>query len=163
MKALLREACHKINRSEEKCMEEAGYRGIRKRYRTILTQGEREMPPIPRRTGGRRGRIAKSDAHNLHERLRTHEEAVLRFLSDPDVGFTNNAGERCIRMSKVKMKVSGCFRTRKYAEMYCRISSYLQSMAAVGYNPLTAITIALAGGAAELVGQTETPITDEDG
>ena len=162
MKSLLREACHTINQSEEKCMDEAGYRGIRKRYRTILTQGKKEMPPIPRRTSGRRGRIAKSDAHNLHERLKIHEEAVLRFLSDPDVSFTNNAGERCIRMSKVKMKVSGCFRTFKYAQAYCRISSYLQSMAAVGYNPQTAITIALAGGAADMVGETEIPITDED-
>ena len=42
-------------------------------------------------------------------------------------------------MSKVKQKVSGCFRTRKYAEAYCRISSYLQSMANQGYNPLVAI------------------------
>ena len=58
-------------------------------------------------------------------------------------------------MSKVKMKVSGCFRTFKYAQAYCRISSYLQSMAAVGYNPQTAITIALAGGAADMVGDTE--------
>ena len=39
-------------------------------------------------------------------------------------------------MSKVKQKVSGCFRTRTYAEAYCRISSYLQSMANQGYNPL---------------------------
>ena len=34
--------------------------------------------------------------------------------------------------------------TRKYAEAYCRISSYLQSMANQGYNPLVAIQIALA-------------------
>ena len=50
-----------------------------------------------------------------------------------------------LRMSKVKQKVSGCFRTRRYAEAYCRISSYLQSMANQGYNPLVAIQIALAG------------------
>ena len=54
-------------------------------------------------------------------------------------------------MAKVKMKVSGCFRTRVYAEYWCRISSYLQSMAAMGYNPLVAIQIALAGRAAEMV------------
>ena len=54
-------------------------------------------------------------------------------------------------MAKVKMKVSGCFRTRIYAECWCRISSYLQSMAAMGYNPLVAIQIALAGRAAEMV------------
>ncbi|WP_374109975.1 transposase [Thiolapillus sp.] len=46
--------------------------------------------------------------------------------------FTNNRAERDLRMSKVKQKVSGCFRTRKYAEAYCRISSYLQTMANQG-------------------------------
>ena len=54
-------------------------------------------------------------------------------------------------MSKVKQKVSGCFRTGKYAHAYCRISSYLQSAAAQGYNPLVAIQIALAGNAANLI------------
>jgi transposase len=46
-------------------------------------------------------------------------------------------------MSKVKQKVPGCFRTRRYAEAYCRISSYLQTMAYRGYNPLAAIQMAL--------------------
>ena len=56
-------------------------------------------------------------------------------------------------MAKVKQKVSGCFRTRKYAEAYCRISSYLQSMANQGYNPLVAIQIALAGRAVDNMGE----------
>jgi transposase len=48
-------------------------------------------------------------------------------------------------MSKVKQKVSGCFRTELYAQAYCRISSYLQTMANKGYNPLIAVQLALAG------------------
>ena len=52
-------------------------------------------------------------------------------------------------MSKVKQKVSGCFRTRRYADAYCRISSYLQSMANQGCTPLAAIQIALAGRAVD--------------
>ena len=63
--------------------------------------------------------------------------------------YRHNRAERDLRMSKVKQKVSGCFRTRKYAEAYCRISSYLQSMANQGYNPLVAIQIALAGRAVD--------------
>ena len=93
--------------------------------------------------------MAKSDAHNLWERMHKHEIAVLRFAKHPDVAFTNNRAERDLRMAKVKQKVSGCFRTRKYAEAYCRISSYLQSMANQGYNPLVAIQIALGGRATE--------------
>ena len=63
--------------------------------------------------------------------------------------YRHDRAERDLRMSKVKQKVSGCFRTRKYAEAYCRISSYLQSMANQGYNPLVAIQIALAGRAVD--------------
>lgn len=48
-------------------------------------------------------------------------------------------------MSKVKQKVSGCFRIRQCAEAYCRISSYLQTMANKGYSPLVAIQLALSG------------------
>ena len=111
----------------------------------ILTQGAKELPATPPRSRGQRGRIAKSDAHNLHERLVQHEASVLRFLRDPDVSFTNNSAERTLRMAKIKIKVSGCFRTQAFGEYYARISSYLQSMAALGYNPLVAIQIALAG------------------
>ena len=145
MKKLLREACHKVNRSDTKTLTAAERRAMRKRYRTILTQGGKELPEIPPRPKGRRGRIAKSDAHNLHERLVKHEESVLRFMGEADVSFTNNSAEQKIRMAKVKIKVSGCFRTQHYAEAWCRISSYLSTMAALGYNPLIAIQIALAG------------------
>ena len=78
---------------------------------------------------------------------------MLLFANHPHVAFTNNRAERDLRMSKVKQKVSGCFRTRRYTEAYCRISSYLQSMANQGYNPLVAIQIALAGDAVKNLGE----------
>ena len=121
------------------------YKNLQKRFRNILTRGEKELPPIPPRQNGKRGRIAKSDAHNLWERLKQHETAVLLFAKLSHVAFTNNRAERDLRMSKVKQKVSGCFRVRKYAEAYCRISSYLQTMSNQGYNPLIAIQMALSG------------------
>jgi len=62
-----------------------------------LTRAEREMPPIPVRQGGRGGKVAKSDAHNLCERLRKHETAVLLFAKEPLVPFTNNRAERDLR------------------------------------------------------------------
>ena len=95
--------------------------------------------------------MAQCDARNLHDALVKYETEVLRFARDPDVPFTNHRAERDIRMAKVKQKVSGCFRTATCADAWCRISSYLQSMTRQGYNPLTAIEIALKGDAATMV------------
>lgn len=114
-------------------------------YRTILMMGEKELPPTPPKLNGKRGKLAKSDAHNLLERLQKHEASVLLFAHNPYVSFTNNRAERDLRMAKVKQKVSGCFRAEIYAQAYCRISSYLQTMANKGHNPLIAIQMALAG------------------
>jgi transposase-like protein len=145
MKRLLQEACARVAHSKRKKISARQYDNLQKRYRNILTRGEQELPPLPVRQNGKRGRIAKSDAHNLWERLKEHETAVLLFARDPHVSFTNNRAERDLRMSKVKQKVSGCFRKPQYAEAYCHISSYLQTMANRGYNPLVAIQLALSG------------------
>jgi hypothetical protein len=145
IKRLLQYTCAEVAKRDSKHLTDEEYKALRKRYRTILTRGEKELPPIPPRQNGKRGRVAKSDAHNLWERLKRHEAAVLLFAKLPHVPFTNNRAERDLRMSKVKQKVSGCFRTRQYAEAYCRISSYLQTMANRGYNPLVAIQMALSG------------------
>ena len=145
IKRLLKETCIKVSKSEEKKLSDGDYVNLQKRYRNIMTRGEKELPPIPSKPSGKRGKIAKSDAHNLWERIKVHEQAVLLFAKDPHVSFTNNRAERDLRMAKVKQKVSGCFRTLKYAQAYCRILSYLQTMANKGYNPLIATQIALAG------------------
>jgi transposase len=145
MQRLLLESAKQVANSAHKCLSEDDHLKLTKRYRVILARGAMELPPIPPRQEGQRGRVAKSDAHNLWERLARHEAAVLLFAKRPEVAFTNNRAERDLRMSKVKQKVSGCFRTRQYAEAYCRISSYLQTMAYRGYNPLLAIQMALSG------------------
>ncbi len=145
MKRLLQETCARVSKRKSKKLTRNEYANLQKRYRNLLTRGDKELPPIPARQNGKRGRIAKSDAHNLWERLKRYEVAVLLFAKYPHVPFTNNRAERDLRMSKVKQKVSGCFRTQKHAEAYCRISSYLQSMAYQGYNPMVAIQLAISG------------------
>ena len=64
-------------------------------------------------------------------------------------------------MAKVRQKVSGCFRTLRHAEAHCRISSYLQSMALLGYNPIAAIQIVLNGNAADMVEQPSQDATSD--
>jgi transposase-like protein len=145
MKRLLQETCKKVSKSTDKKLNKKELANLQKRYRNILTRGEKELPPIPPKPSGKRGKLAKSDAHNLWERLQLHEASVLLFAKDPHVPFTNNRAEQDLRMAKVKQKVSGCFRSEVYAHAYCRISSYLQTMASKGVNPLIAIQMALAG------------------
>jgi len=145
MKRLLQETCSKVTKNEAKKLSEKECANLQKRYRNILTRGDKELPPIPPKPSGKRGKLAKSDAHNLWERLKKHEDSVLLFAKDPHVAFTNNRAEQDLRMAKVKQKVSGCFRAEIYSHAYCRISSYLQTMANKGYNPLIAIQMALAG------------------
>ncbi|WP_404357144.1 IS66 family transposase [Methylotuvimicrobium sp. KM1] len=148
MKRLLQETCVTVSKSADKKLTVIELVNLQKRYRAILTRGEKELPVIPPKPSGKRGKLAKSDAHNLWERFKTHEAAILLFAKEPHVAFTNNRAEQDLRMAKVKQKVSGCFRAEEYAHAYCRISSYLQTMANRGYNPLIAIQMALAGNAA---------------
>jgi transposase len=141
----LQETCKKVSKNTDKKLNDKELANLQKRYRNILTRGEKELPPIPPRPSGKRGKLAKSDAHNLWERLKRHEASVLLFAKDSHVPFTNNRAERDLRMAKVKQKISGCFRSEVYAHAYCRISSYLQTMASKGINPLIAIQMAMAG------------------
>ena len=90
MAKLLRETCRKVSELDAKALDEAAFKAARKRYRTILTQAKRELPPTPARIDGKRGRVARSDAQNLHEALAKHEDEALRFAREPDVPFTNN-------------------------------------------------------------------------
>jgi transposase len=145
MKRLLKETALAVKQAPDKCLDDKQYAKLQKRYRAILTRAEKELPPIPPRPTGKLGRLAKPEACNLWERLKRHEQAVLLFARAPHVAFTNNRAERDLRMAKVKQKISGSFRTLHHPEAYCRITSYLQTMANQGYNPLIAIQMALAG------------------
>ena len=145
MKQLLKGACKKVSQRKRKKLMTKEYHALQASYQAIITQAKEELPAIPAKPKGQRGKMATSDAHNLWERLRDYACEVLLFAKDSHVSFTNNRAERDLRMSKVKQKVSGCFRTFKYAEAYCRISSYLQTMANKGHNPLIAIQMTLLG------------------
>jgi transposase len=108
-----------------------------KRYQRLLEAGVKANPP-PERTG-KRGRPKKTKGKNLVDRLDKYREAVLRFMRDFRVPFDNNRAERDLRMVKVRQKISGCFRTRRGAEMFCRIRGYISTARKQGENVLAAL------------------------
>ena len=116
-----------------------------RRYRSILRQADKECPPEKAAKSPTRGPQKKSKERNLIERLREYEEEVLRFMADPLAPFTNNQGERDIRMNKVQQKISGCFRSFEGAKVFCRIRSYLSTCKKNGIAPTEALSLLFGG------------------
>jgi len=87
----------------------------------------------------KRGRQKRRIGDNLAIRFLEHKHEVLRFLWDPQVPFTNNHAEQQLRMEKVRLKISGTFRSVQGAQHCYRIRSYLMTMRKQGHNVLTAL------------------------
>lgn len=118
-------------------------RDLRALYDAILAQALAENPIAP--PSGKRGRSKQSKATNLIGRLRDFSDDVWRFMTQPDVPFTNNLAEQTVRMPKVKQKVSGCFRTPQGAKNYCVIRSYCATMHKQGANIFESLVAAFKG------------------
>ena len=118
-------------------------RDLRHLFDAILTQAQMENP-IALSTG-KRGRVKQSKATNLIARLRDYSDDVWRFMTQPNVPFTNNCAEQAVRMPKVKQKVSGCFRTLQGAQTYCVLRSYAATMHKQGANVFESLVSAFKG------------------
>ena len=147
MQRLLRRTCHAGNL--------AGGQGVtltprliarfERCYDAILAQGLafHEAQPALRAAAGKarqRGRAPRRVGHNLLVRLRGRKPDVLRFLSDPDVPFTNNLAERDGRMMKLRRKISGGVRSEDGARDFAVIRTLLPTARKQGWNLLQAIT-----------------------
>jgi hypothetical protein len=57
----------------------------------------------------------------------------------------NNEAEQVIRMTKLRIKVSGCMRSMQGAQIFCTIRSYLATATRHGIGWLNALTLAAQG------------------
>lgn len=114
-----------------------------RRYDAALEAGAQANPP-PEPTG-KRGRPKRGKAGSLVDRLREHKDATLAFMDDFAVPFDNNQAERDIRMTKVREKISGCFRTPSGAERFCRIRGYIATLRKQGLPILSTLNQAIVG------------------
>lgn len=118
---------------------------IEQTYSRVLAEGfayHALLPPLPR---GERGKLKQRDGKNLLDRLKEKRDCVLRFLYDFTVPFTNNQGERDIRMVKLKQKIAGSFRTFFGGEVFCRVRSYISTARKQGWNILDSLVDAIRG------------------
>lgn len=147
MKALLLKIKRSVDqaRSEDRNeLSEKERENFYSAYKHLLEKGLREHP-LPVRKEKKRGRIKKSASRNLLERFDEYQEEVLIFMNDFKVPFDNNLAERDIRMTKVKQKISGCFRSKSGAECFSRIRGYISTTRKQGENLLSAIEQAILG------------------
>jgi len=113
------------------------------RYWAAVREGlalHRSLPPFDPSTHSKK-RKKQRPAHNLLLRFKTFKEATLRFLNDFEVPFTNNLAEQDLRMMKVKVKISGGFRTPSGAVDFARLRSVISTARKQGFNILNALTL----------------------
>jgi transposase len=116
--------------------------GFLARYWEILRQGlafHRNLPRLQRHPSNR-GRTKHRPGHNLLIRLHEFKDDVLRFLVDFSVPFTNNLAEQALRMMKVKMKISGAFRTFEAACDFAVVRSLVATGRKRGWNILQTLS-----------------------
>jgi transposase len=111
----------------------------RKLYGTLQRKKGRTKKPQPAES------VIRAAARKLASRLSNKREEILLFMQDFSVPFDNNQSERDLRMLKVKQKISGCFRTEKGAEEWCRLRNYFSTMRKQGRGVMETIRSVFAG------------------
>ena len=100
----------------ERCHDAVVADGLAYLHGATCSTKARPRGPPPRRVG-----------HNLLLRLIKRKADVLRFLTDPSVPFTNNLAERDGRMTKLRQKISGGFRSEQGAADFAVIRSLIST------------------------------------
>lgn len=119
------------------------YQRWRAKYWTLLRAGRKANPITPEQRAHPCAKQSKEQ--NLLDRLEGYDDAILAFLWNLDLPFTNNEAERAFRMMKVRMKISGCFRTFSGACRHARIRSYISTLRKHGLPVLEYLRRALDG------------------
>jgi transposase len=120
----------------ERALDGALLKRFDTRFWDILREGlafHRKLPCLPQAATGRPKR---RPGENLLRRLHQFKDETLRFLVDFDTPFTNNLAEQALRMMKVKMKISGAFRTFDAAQNFATLRSVIATARKQGWNIL---------------------------
>lgn len=124
----------KVREDEDKAeLTSSQIKSFTELYNQILDDGfelnERlDKDRFPENDTKKRGRKKQSKAKNLLDRFQKYADGILMFMYNLDVPFDNNLAERDIRMTKLKEKISGTFRSEKGANIFSRIRGYISTV-----------------------------------
>ncbi|MGO9902754.1 MAG: IS66 family transposase [Solirubrobacteraceae bacterium] len=145
MSTLLADAAQSVEQAKAKgatALSARALRQIHRRYRDVIATGYRENSEL---ADNATKKTKRTKAENLLLRLDTVEDDALRFAHDFRVPFTNNLAEQDIRMAKLQLKISGCWRTDTGAQRYLKIRSYLSTARKHHESPLAVLNQLTAG------------------
>lgn len=130
MRDCLRDACRAVAQARDRgetALSPAALQTFHARYWEAVREGMAFHRSLPRlkKAGPKSGRTKRRAGDNLLIRLHRFKDDVLRFLVDFEVPFTNNLAEQALRMMKVKMKISGGFRTCEGAQAFAALRSVI--------------------------------------
>ena len=115
---------------------------IERRYDEIIAEALAFLegePPLSPPKPGKKKRRKRRIGHNLALLLRDQKCAVLRFLTDVEVPFTNNEAERDLRMMRLRQKISGGFRSGRGAENFAILRSAITTARKQGWKIIEAM------------------------
>lgn len=108
-----------IGEAQKAEINKSNYLKYNQKFKQLLTN-------IPQSIDQQTKKLVKS--------LLKHQKYIFQFLLNPEIPHHNNGTERELRKSKVKSKVSGCFRTLKGFETYASILTFIQTARKQGQN-----------------------------
>src|ERR1035437_98445 len=118
--------CMKDCKARDAPLSQKEFSEWQKKYAKILRAGRQRNPLTAAQCAKKR--LKQSKEQNLLDRLEGYDDCILAFLWEMDLPFTNNEAERAFRMLKVRVKISGCFRTLAGARRHARILSYISTL-----------------------------------
>lgn len=140
----MKQATEEARTHGQSCLSPPALATFTARFVRLLSEGDQVHPRVPT-PAGKRGKAKQHPGRNLLDRLRKHQDAVLRFLNNLEVPFDNNLAEQDIRMVKVQQKVSGSFRSTQGAVSFCRIRGYISTLRKQGLHVFSALEATLRG------------------
>jgi transposase len=130
-------ACEDARRRGLKQVAPGRQRAFAARYDALVAEG---LAANPAPASGRKRDYLQRRSFNLVTAFATHRKAVLRYMYDLDVAWTNNQAERDLRPTKLHRKISGCFRSQAGAERFAHLRSYLSTTRKNGLPAIEALT-----------------------
>jgi transposase len=115
-------------------------------FHSIIKEGiQEDDEKSPKVFSKKTNKPQRSKALNLLLKLQKYDIETLAFIYDFEVPFDNNLAERDLRMQKLRQKISGCFRGKEGANIFCRIRSYISTGRKNGHKVMVSLVNAFKG------------------